>query len=193
MLKAFASSIIIGASASAIVAAPNEALLRDANRCANAWNRGDYPLFVSFLTDRVVTDTATRDSTLNSINDSFSHMDSVGLKTLHVSLGKIDTPRKYGDLYASILPIAAVLEGSGQRVAAQSAILAVSQNGESWRFLPLYKVPQQSLDKSFPEFERRLLIPVFPPPVTSAMVPNQSTDPTLASGTPPAGQESRHR
>lgn len=192
MLKALAASIIIGASASALAAAPTEALLRDAIRCVDAWNRGDYPLFVSFLTDRVITDAATRDSALNSINDSFSYMDSVGLKTLHVSLGKFDTPRKYGDLYASILPIAAVLEGSGQRVAAQSAVLAVSQDGESWRFLPLYKLPQQSLDKFFPEFDKRLLIPVFPPPVTSAMVPNQSTDPTLLSGTPAAGQPARH-
>ncbi|HZZ20297.1 MAG TPA: hypothetical protein VFE25_13050 [Opitutaceae bacterium] len=145
-------------------------LRRDAQACAAAWNRRDFKMVVSYLPERLYPNGRARVEAVKEIEDGLS---SAGDPAFHVSIGTIKKARKYRKLYAAIVPISATLDWPGLRTTDDSYLLAVSSNeGQSWQFLPLYEETQRDIDKFFPEFEGKILIPQSPAPATQIVIPD---------------------
>ena len=147
------------------------ALQRDASSCASAWNRGQYPLFVSYLSKRFVPDARARASILGEIQDGFS-FGGYQFNTFQVSLGRIPAPKKYRTLYATVFPVEALVKGPGMRITDTGYVLAVSEDsGKTWRFVPLINYDPGELDRQFPEFERKISIPAQSEPTVEIVGP----------------------
>lgn len=155
----FVSQVVHGLCADALTT-----LMLDASKCADAWNREDYPAFVACLSDRIVADAATREAALVEIKNYFGYLENAGLKTLRVSVGEPKDVVRGAALQGAILPIVAELEGPDAKLTAPSSILGVSKDqGKSWKFAVLFKVSQPMLDRLYPEFQGKLVIPIPTP------------------------------
>jgi hypothetical protein len=145
-------------------------LRRDAEACVAASNRRDLNTVASYLPERVYPDRHARYAAVKEIE---SDLASLYDPSFRVSLGTLQKPRRYRNLYATILPVVVVVEWSSARMTENSYLLAVSQNGgQSWKFLPLYEVQQHDVDRFFPEFERKIQVPQSLPPVTQILIPS---------------------
>ncbi len=152
---------------------------RDASKFVEAWNSKDNEGLVDLLSDRSAAKGSDgRDAVRKGIKGVYDYLKYLGFESVHVSLGEPTPPKRFGDLYASFVPILAIADGPEAKVTWPSNLLGVSSDyGKSWKFVVLLKVEQKQIDSMFPEFEKKLLIP------TSSNVPAKFEQKAAANGT----------
>jgi hypothetical protein len=134
-------------------------LRRDASTCMGAWNSGNLPLFVSCLSERAVPDARARSSVISQIRESYI-FGNTPVESVRISLGRIDPPRKFKTLYASVFPVFGEISQLGFKISDMSYALGVSRDsGKSWKFIPLIDYDQGLLDRQFPEFGGQIVVP----------------------------------
>ena len=151
--------------ARASVADPILVLKREAGKCALAWQRQDFTGIISYLPPRVVVQSGGRAALLRELKDQFAQAKSLGVEKMEARPGRPSTPRQIGPWLTSLVPATAVLHGPHLDLTQRTQVLAISTDqGKRWFFLLLYQITQADLNKWFPEFAGKIIIPDEPAP-----------------------------
>ncbi|MEO6002543.1 MAG: hypothetical protein ABIZ04_09310 [Opitutus sp.] len=140
-------------------------IIREARKCAAAWEREDAAAIVSFMPARVIQQMGGRAALITEMKDQFAQARSLGAQRLEASVGQPTMPRILGRMLACIVPVTAVLHGRHLDLTQQTHVLAISADqGKRWSFVLLYETTQAELNAWFPEFRGKVSVPASPRP-----------------------------
>lgn len=135
-------------------------ILRDAAKCAAAWQRNDYEGVLAFLPPQVIKQSGGRAAALKKIKSQFSLARDYGVSRMDFSAGQPATPKAAGKWLTAMVPLTVVLHRTPLDVTQQTHLLALSADqGKRWYFVPLYHTTQTKLNLWFPEFAGKIIVP----------------------------------
>lgn len=135
-------------------------ILRDAAKCAAAWQRNDYEGVLAFLPPQVIKQSGGKAAALKKIKSQFSLARDYGVDRMDFTAGKPTIPRTLGKWLTAMVPLTVVLHRTPLDVTQQTHLLALSADqGKRWYFVPLYHTTQAKLNLWFPEFAGKIVVP----------------------------------
>ena len=140
-------------------------LKRELQRCAAAWQRGDYEGILAYLPPQVLQHAGGRAAWKQVLKEQFAEIRATGVKRLEAIPGRAPDPKPVGRWLVSLIPLTAVLHGAHLELTQDTHVLGLSADrGKHWYFVPLYEVSQAELNAWFPELAGRVVVPRDPLP-----------------------------
>lgn len=138
---------------------------RETRKCADAWQRSDYPGIVAYLPPRVIQQSGGRAAVVQELKDQFAEARSYGVNSFEAKIGQPSRPKQVGRWLASIIPVTALAHGPHLDLTQQTHVLALSADqGRRWYVVPLYQKTDDDLAAWFPEFRGKITLPATPAP-----------------------------
>lgn len=138
---------------------------READKCAAAWQREDFPAIVACMPARVVQQMGGRAALANELKGHFADVRRLGAEQLEARPGKPSTPRQVGGWVVAYVPVTAVVRSAYLDLTQDTHALALSSDrGKRWSFVLLYGLSQAELNAWFPEFGGKVVVPSSPKP-----------------------------
>jgi hypothetical protein len=143
---------------------------RQAALFAHATFRGDVKVIIAGTYPKLIELSGGKEQMAQLITERMDELKKQGITGFEGSVGKPGKIYKAGDELLCLLPENIIMTTSVGRYRSRSYLLAVSDNnGESWTFLDVGKMPADILHRLLPNFNNELKIP---PPVKAEFLAN---------------------
>lgn len=140
-------------------------IMREAGKCAAAWQRNDYESVLTYLPPQVIQKSGGRAAALKKIKSQFHLAKEYGVERMDFSPGQPAVPKPVGRWLVALVPLTVVLHRMPLDVTQATHLLGLSSDqGKRWFFVPLYQIGQTKLNAWFPEFSGKVIVPDDPQP-----------------------------
>jgi len=137
----------------------------EADKCAAAWQRGDYETILAYLPPKVIQQSGGRAAMLRDVKGQLAQARESGVEEFEAVPGLPATPKPLGRWLTSLIPLAVTLHHMPIDVTLETHVLGLSADqGKHWYFVPLFHVTQKELNAWFPEFAGKFVVPADPEP-----------------------------
>jgi hypothetical protein len=133
---------------------------KQAKRFAVATFNGDFRTVIDLTYPKLVELSGGRDTMQKLITERIETLKKQGIMTFDGSVGSPSPFYKAGSQIHCLLPETIILRMFNGRYVGRSYLLAISDNeGKSWTFLDVGKMPADVLHKLLPNYNNELIIP----------------------------------